>query len=81
MLSELASPRYVSSQEVRELVPFWKDGDLCFFPYENLSMEFVKYMHKNFKRLFCHYMKVKYITILINNISDNFLLLDNEMEL
>ena len=49
--------------------------------YQNLYMEFVKYMHKIFKRSFCHYMKVKYTTILNNNISDNFLLLDNEMEL
>ena len=29
MLPELASPRYVSGQEVRELIPFWKDGNLC----------------------------------------------------
>ena len=29
MLPELASPWYVSGQEIRELVPFWKDGNLC----------------------------------------------------
>ena len=29
MLPELASPRFVSSQEVREFIPFWNDGDLC----------------------------------------------------
>ena len=29
MLPELASPRHISGQEVRELVPFWNDGDLC----------------------------------------------------
>ena len=29
MLPELASPRFVSGQEVREFVPFWNDGDLC----------------------------------------------------
>ena len=48
--------------------------------YQDLSMEFVKYIHKSFKRLFCQCMRVKYTTI-INNISDDFLLLDNEMEL
>ena len=49
--------------------------------YQDLSMEFVKYVHKSFKRLFCHYMRVKYTTITNNNISDDFLLLDNEMKL
>ena len=45
-------------------------------------MEFVKYIHKILKDCFviiC--MRVKYTTIINNNISDNFLLLDNEMEL
>ena len=49
------------------------------FPLSKFSA--IRYMHKIFKRLFCHYMKVKYTTILNNNISDNFLPLDNEMEL
>ena len=41
---------------------------------QDLSMKFAKYVHKIFKRLFCHY---KYRTI-INNISDDFQLLDNK---
>ena len=44
-------------------------------------MEFVKYIHKISKRSLCHYMRAKYTTIINNNISDNFLILDNEMEL
>ena len=44
-------------------------------------MEFVKYCtFIKFLRLFYHYMSVNYTTI-INNISDDFLLLDNEREL
>ena len=30
MLPELASPRHISGQEVKELVPFWNDGDVFF---------------------------------------------------
>ena len=29
MLPELACPRHISGQEVRELVPFWNDDNLC----------------------------------------------------
>ena len=29
MLAELAHPRHISGQEVREMVPFWNDDDLC----------------------------------------------------
>ena len=29
MLPELACPGHISGQEVRELVPFWNDDDLC----------------------------------------------------
>ena len=48
---------------------------------QDLSMEFVKYIHKTFKRLFCH-MRGKYTTIINNNIcDDNFLLLDNKIKL
>ena len=29
MLAELAHPHHISGQEVREMVPFWNDDDLC----------------------------------------------------
>ena len=41
--------------------------------------EIVKYIHKICKRWFCHYIGVKYKIIKTNTISDDFLLLDNEM--
>ena len=39
---------------------------------QNLSMEFVKYIHKICKRLFCHYMRVKCKTVIKSTISDDF---------